>query len=229
MYQTFQKTGAVALVGVIVLLMLTIACNAPVSVPTATPLPTYTPYPTATPQPTYTSYPTPTPAPTATPTPTPAPPATPTPTPTPTPEPQPGIGVTREQVESRFSKAGFEFDENWLNDGRYSTSGSKSGNGNLIELIGPSENLNQATLVLLDFPTEFTRYNRNTALIGVATYLAFLQEVFPEWPEANDWVSTSIRQLGGSGERSTTHGDKILRVKDSRDLIGWLLIVVEPE
>ena len=84
MYQLFQNNGAVALVGVIALLMLAIACGAPVTVPTSIPLPTYTPYPTATPQPTYTPFPTPTPVPTATPTPTPVPTATPTPTPEPT-------------------------------------------------------------------------------------------------------------------------------------------------
>ncbi len=83
----FQKISIVAWFGVIVLLLLAIACSAPVSVPTSTPLPTYTPYPTATPQPTYTPYPTPTPAPTATPTPEPT--ATPTANPTPTPTPIP--------------------------------------------------------------------------------------------------------------------------------------------
>ncbi len=68
------------------------------SVPTATPLPTYTPYPTGTPRPTYTPYPTLMPLPTATPysTSTPYPTYTPHPTTTPqpayTPYPTPGPG-----------------------------------------------------------------------------------------------------------------------------------------
>ena len=217
--------------------------TAPMSapLPTYTPYPTYTPFPTPTtapmptslptytPYPTYTPFPTPTTAPTATPvpTPTPEPTATPVPTPTPTPEPAPpaGIGVTREAVESRFVKAGFTFDESWLNDGRYRTIASQG--DILVELIGPSENLSQATLVL-DLPSTLTEYNRNEFLTVIPAMLAFLDEVFPESTDAADWLSKAMGELGGEGDRSTTYGDKRLRVSDGRDSIGFFFIFVEP-
>ena len=252
MFHLFRNHVAFTLVGIIALLLSAIACAPTSPDPTQTPLPTYTPYPTATPQPTYTPYPTPTPVPTATATPTPvptatatptlAPTATPTPTPeptatstptpaptpthTPTPQPQAGLGITREAVESRFTKAGFRFDESWTNDGRYRTMASRNDVG-IIELIGPSENLTEAALIL-ELPIRSNRYNRNEFLIGIATYLAFLEEVFPEWSDADDWLTTSIAQLGGSGERSTTHGNKRIKVSDLRSSVGWVFVIVKP-
>ena len=84
MFQFFQNTSVVTLVGVVAVLVLSIGCSAPAPTATSTPLPTYTPYPTATPRPTYTPFPTPTPEPTAIPTATPEPTTTPTPTAVPT-------------------------------------------------------------------------------------------------------------------------------------------------
>ena len=111
-----------------------------------------------------------------------------------------------------------------MDDGRYRTMASED--GALIELIGPSEDLAQASL-LFDFPTEVNRFNRSKFLISIAIYLAFLEEIFPEWPDANDWATTAIAQLGGDGERSITHGDKRLEVSDHRDLLGWVIITVK--
>ena len=249
MFRTFFSYFIVAFV----LLSLTIACSPTAPPATLAPLPTYTPYPTATPRPTYTPFPTPTTALTAAPAPTPVPTATPTPTPTPkptatstptptpvptatatpkptatpTPEPQPGIGVTREQVQSRFNKADFEFEESWTKDGRYRTMAAKNDVG-LIELIGPSENLWEAAMIL-EMPIKPNRFNRNDFLILIATYLAFLEEVLPDWPEAKDWLASTIGQLGGDGNRTTIYGDKRLKVTDARDTVGWIFIIVEPE
>lgn len=82
--------------------------------PTATPLPTYTPYPTATPLPTYTPYPTITPTPTTTPTATATPSTTPTATktfepprtPTPTWTPRPTRTPTPQPTGGPFRPAG---------------------------------------------------------------------------------------------------------------------------
>lgn len=244
MFQFVQNYGTFSLVGLMAIVLLAMGCAPASPAPTQTPLPTYTPYPTATPQPTYTPYPTPAsgptaiptptaeptgthtplPVPTATATPTPMPTATPTATPVPTPIPEPGIGITREAVESRFTKAGFEFEESWLEDGRFRTMASED--GALIELIGPSEDLSQASL-LFDFPAEVNRFNRSRLLVSIAIYLAFLEETFPEWLDAGDWASTTIARLGGDGELSTTHGNKRLEVSDRRDLLGWVIVTVK--
>ena len=169
------------------------------------------------------SAPTPTPLPTATPAPT----ATPLPTPTPTPDPHTGIGVTREAVESRFSiLLDFKFEGSRLNDGTYRTLASEG--DALVELIGPSENLSEAALVL-SFPVAPTSYNRDAFLTAIVHYTLFLEEVFPEWPDADDWVTTSIGELGGDGERSTTHGDKRVKVTDLRESFGVFSIIVEPK
>lgn len=210
MNKPVQSLTALILLPVLALLAIAVACGAPVAAPTPAPLPTYTPYP----RPTYTPYPTLAPTPTS----------EPTATPTPAPTPQAGIGVTREKVENRFRLVGLEFDESWLSDGRYRTMGSSPGDTFLIvELIGPSENLTSAT-ISFDIPSE-----RDAAFFNVAAFLAFLEETFPEWPEADDWASPAIGETNGDGERSKTQGNKVLTVTDYRDSLGFVLVTVKPK
>lgn len=92
----------------------------------------------------------------------------------------------------------------------------------LVELIGPSENLSKATIIF-GLPT----HNRRVMLLNVTYSFGFLNKVFPEWPEASDWVTSTLRDLGGDGERSITRGNKTLTVSDSRDLLDWVVITVE--
>lgn len=92
----------------------------------------------------------------------------------------------------------------------------------LVELIGPSENLSKATIIF-GLPT----HNRRVMLLNGAYSLGFLKKVFPEWTEASDWVASTLRELGGDGERSITRGNKTLTVRDSRDLLDWIVITVE--
>lgn len=216
MNKPIPTLAVLALLPILALLALAVACGAPAATaPTPAPLPTYTPYPTATPRPTYTPYPTV--APTAAATPTPEPTATPTPRAI----SQPGIGVTREKIENRVRKAGLEFEDAWLSDGQHRTMAAPDDISLIIELIGPSENLTQATIAF-DIPSE-----RDAAFFNIAAYLAFLEETFPEWPEAGDWAASTIRELGGDGERSTTRGNKVLTVRDSRDSLELIIITVE--
>ena len=216
MNKPIPTLAVLALLPILALLALAVACGAPAATaPTPAPLPTYTPYPTATPRPTYTPYPTV--APTAAPTPTPEPTATPTPSAI----PQPGIGVTREKIENRFRRAGLEFEDAWLSDGQDRTIANPDDISLIIELIGPSENLTKANIAY-DIPSE-----REAAFFNIAAFLAFLEETFPEWPEADDWVSSALGEMNGDGERSTTRGNKILTVRDSRDSLGLILITVE--
>ena len=91
----------------------------------------------------------------------------------------------------------------------------------IVELIGPSENLTKATIAF-DIPSE-----REAAFYNIAAYLAFLEEIFPEWPDAGDWAASAIRELGGDGKRSTTRGNKVLTVSDRRDSLGLISISVE--
>lgn len=94
----------------------------------------------------------------------------------------------------------------------------------LLELIGPSENLSQVT-IMFDLP-DHDRDARNINLINV---IGFLGMVFPEWEEAPDWVGASIGSTSGSGERSTLQDGELLSIHDSRDLLGLVTMTVEPE
>ncbi len=93
----------------------------------------------------------------------------------------------------------------------------------IVELIGPSENLTSAA-ISFDIPSE-----RDAALFNVAAFLAFLEETFPEWPEADDWASPAIGETNGDGERSKTQGNKVLTVTDYRDSLGFVLVTVKPK
>lgn len=130
---------------------------------------------------------------------------------TPTATPQFGIGVTREKIESRFRQAGLEFEGRRLADGRYSTLGDLDGIPLIIELIGPSKNLTQAGIIFAI--TGATAVDAYT----IPAYLAFLEETFPEWPEVDDWVLLALGETNGDGERSTTRGNKVLIVNDYQD------------
>ena len=212
MNKPVQSVTVLTLLSILALLALAVACGVPVTAPTPAPLPTYTPYPTATPRPTYTPYPTV------------APTLAPTATSLPTDTSQSGIGVTREKVENRFRLVGLEFDEAPLSDGRYRTMASSPGDTFLlIELIGPSENLTSAA-ISFDIPSE-----RDAAFFNVAAFLVFLEETFPEWPEADDWASPAIGETNGDGERSRTQGNKVLTVTDYRDSLGFVLVTVKPK
>lgn len=134
---------------------------------------------------------------------------------TPTATPQPGIGVTREKIENRFRRVGLEFEGRRLADGRYS-SAILDRSSLIVELVGPSKNLTSAFMAYVPSGRE--------AAFNVAASLAFLEETFPEWPEAIDWVSSALGEMNGDGERSTTRGNKVLTVGDN---LGLILITVE--
>lgn len=137
---------------------------------------------------------------------------------TPTATPQPGIGVTREKIENRFRRVGLEFEGRRLADGRYS-SAILDRSSLIVELVGPSKNLTSAFM-------DYVPSGREAAF-NVAASLAFLEETFPEWTEADDWVLVALGETNGDGERSIVRGNKILKVADYRGSVGLILLTVE--
>lgn len=126
--------------------------------------------------------------------------------------------MTREKIESRFRQVGLEFEGRWLADGRYSTT-ILDRPSLIVELIGPSENLTSAFMAYAPIERE--------AAFNLAASLAFLEEIFPEWPGVKDWYIAAMRETNGDGERSTVRANKTLKVTDHRGSIGLVFITVE--
>ncbi len=153
--------------------------------------------------------------------PVPTPTLTTEPVATPTATPQPGIGVTREKIENRFRRAGLEFEGRRLANGQYRTVSKLESIPIVVDFVGPSNNLARATILFAI--TGAVEVDVHT----IAAYLAFLEEIFPEWPEADDWVLVALGETNGDGERSIVRGNKILKVADYRGSVGLILLTVD--
>lgn len=133
-----------------------------------------------------------------------------------------GLGITRQEVEREFSRAGFNFEGRLLRDGQWLTEGERAGVGFFEfgisltgerSMTGEPEVLSEATINFHFSDGVLTDEER--ALYIVMFFTLF----FPsdDFSKVSDWALDSLKELNGSGESTRAFLDNRLRVADLRD------------
>lgn len=146
---------------------------------------------------------------------------------TPVAAPQPdGIGVSRAAVQSIFeqSQIGFKFEQSSDVQGQSRVIGESPNGLAFVELIGPSSNLTNATIVI-GFPSD----DQQARMLSAAYILGFIKNAAPEWTDGNDWVAKNMAALtnGSATETSTTFADKKARLILVREM-GLFTLSIKP-
>ena len=144
--------------------------------------------------------------------------ATATPKPTPTPK-SPGIGVSRQSVQSTLEEFDFTFDQpRLMRDGEWIVDGRTSEGRGIVSLVGPADELNRAWILIEGGQTiDFLE-----AAIFLAVVAPGLGDEAPIWMENN--AEKAVRWGGVS---TTRQGVKI--TMDVTLELGWFELTVEPE
>lgn len=155
--------------------------------------------PTVTSTPTVTNTPTVTPTPTATPTQLPT--NTPTPTPSNTPTATPdlaqiatsealsalGLGISRNEIRDFYADLGFDFESGIPIDGQPQIIGFSESDLALIQIIGPSENVINVSMIAF-----ITTDNDAVNTLNALYFLGLLNLITPEWDDSFDWFADNL-------------------------------------
>lgn len=179
-------------------------------------------HPTDTPIPTDTAIPTDTPAPTNTAAPT----ATPRPTNTAVPEQArttEGLGISRSDVLAVYTQpeVGFTFEESTEVGGQPRTMGTSPSGTAVIELIGPSNDLMQIS-VMAGIPSD----NDMMLLENAFFLLGMLNVAVPEWDGGVDWVTNNIEATAGGDPATTTYGNRAITLSALPEL-GFIILTIK--
>src|SRR4030095_5126436 len=120
-----------------------------------------------------------------------------------------GIGIPRGTFQSSFSNAEFTFDAPVVEEGKIRVYGRSIKGRAMVALIGPADNLSQATLMLFE-PT-----NRRFTDLHTIFYVLFTELAFPDVAERgvmNRWTQENrfdiARGLLGGGNVRTMIGSR---------------------
>lgn len=126
----------------------------------------------------------------------------------------PGIGVTRIQMQSAFENAQFTFEAPTVEEGQISVIGTSIDESAIVVLIGPPENLIQAKLILINFGDSALTEKH------AMSYALFLELAFPEPLQreaVNSWVAENQWDLSRGVPGSS---DNIRKTIGHRDVLA---------
>jgi len=133
--------------------------------------------------------------------------------------PKMGLGVTLDAFSKTFRGKGFYFDYAQPVDGepRVIAKGDDSQSIASMELIGDPSDITHATL-MLGISSDGQHNFGNTVLVFM-----FVNQVFTDWPESNQWVSDSIADVleskkSSQAKKEKTVDGKIIRVVFYKEL-----------
>lgn len=183
----------------------------PAPLPTPTPEPTTMPESTATPEPTTVSEPQQDEQ---------------MPTPTVISQPQAGIGVSRAEIQSVFesSEIGFVFEVASDVNGQPRVMGSSENGLATLELIGPSEELVSAS-IMIGLPND----DQEALLLNNLYAAGLLNLVAPDWEGGVDWYTNNIVNVATTDqtEISTTYEGLEVSLQGLQEL-GIILLAIKP-
>jgi len=136
---------------------------------------------------------------------------------------KPSIGISRFALQSLFEKKalGFKFEHATAVDGQPRVIGTTPNKLASVELIGPEDNLVQAT-IMVGIPADDT-----VTLAKNAVFMAgFIKNAVPEWPEAVTWMNNNMGRALNMGEVETIVGNKQIKLTVIKQL-GMALITVK--
>lgn len=131
-----------------------------------------------------------------------------------------GIGVSRASIQEFFEKPelGFKFRKGNPVNGQEQVMGRQG--LILIQLIGPAENLVQASIMVANPPGDDEQTRMNVA----ALVLLFMKCV-PDWNDGLDWVKSAIRNARAGEPQETVHGR--VRIEVVTDDVGIIVVTVK--
>ncbi len=136
---------------------------------------------------------------------------------------KPRIGISRFALQSLFEQKalGFKFEPATAVDGQPRVIGTTPNKLASVELIGPADNLVQAT-IMVGIPSDDT-----VTLVKNAAFMAgFIKNAVPEWPEAVTWMNNNMEQASNMGKVETIVGNKQISLTIIKQL-GMALITVK--
>lgn len=126
-----------------------------------------------------------------------------------------GIGVSRASIQSVYEKPelGFKFEKGEPVDGQPQVIGRAPNGLAFVQLIGPEEDLTQAT-IMVGMPNDDPK-----ALVENSVYmLGLLKLAAPDWKEGPDWLSNNLVKAVEEGEVATTNGNLRIRLQAIKEL-----------
>lgn len=103
-----------------------------------------------------------------------------------------GLGVSQAAIREIYQKEGLTFSDSPLADGRPRSLGTTENNLKSIELIGPPENVRQASIYATMIGGGQDPLNRMKE-----TMRTFLKTVAPDWGAGDAWLTTAMNAPGG--------------------------------
>lgn len=134
-----------------------------------------------------------------------------------------GLNVSRQQIVNLYSQKeiGFKFEESSPVDGQPRVMGTSPDDLAILELIGPPENLQSASIVI------FIPADRQDIILKNSVYmLGLVKNVMPEWDGGSDWVVNSLEKLFEEETISTTQGNKYVELTASKEL-GMIILTIK--
>ena len=139
------------------------------------------------------------------------------------PEQTPGIGVSRQVIQSLYEQPdiGFTFESSELADGTPRVIGESPDGIAFLELIGPERDITKAT-IMAAMPSDDT----GAIAMNAAYMLGLLNHLVPNWSGGGDWLAEHFAVAADEGEARTIQGNVDITLTAYMEL-GMVLLTIE--
>ena len=139
------------------------------------------------------------------------------------PEQPPGIGVSRQAIQSLYEQPdiGFTFEPSELADGTPRVIGESPDSIAFLELIGPERDITKAT-IMAAMPSDDT----GAIAMNAAYMLGLLNHLVPNWSGGGDWLAEHFAVAADEGEARTIQGNVDITLTAYKEL-GMVLLTIE--
>ena len=139
------------------------------------------------------------------------------------PEQPPGIGVSRQEIQSLYEQPdiGFTFEPSELADGTPRVIGGSPDGLAFVELIGPERDITKAT-IMAAMPSDDT----GAIAMNAAYMLGLLNHLVPNWSGGGDWLAEHFAVAADEGEARTIQGNVDITLTAYKEL-GMVLLAIE--
>lgn len=103
-----------------------------------------------------------------------------------------GLGITQAAIQEAYQKEGFTFDDSPLADGRARSFGNSKDKITSFELIGPPENIRQASMF-----AELHGGSQVRLETSKNSLREFLKTIAADWDEGDAWLTTAMNASEG--------------------------------
>lgn len=134
------------------------------------------------------------------------------------------LGMSHDQVLADGLAPLFEFKESKLADGRQRRTGRGNQGIVMLETVGPRDNLDSATLTV-GLPVD----DQKALMLSSAIMLRFVNNFYPQWPKAGDWLTAALRMSLDTEEAVILNKEKKTVKLSPIKALGMVLVTVKPQ